>query len=278
MKNILLTTIIFAASATLASAQETFTPLPQGNHAFALGPRFSAEAFRPALAPEFTANDKGVTAADETAVTGGIVRHAPLKSAAVHYSYTASGTDRETQAKATWNMQAGTLSDGRTALQNVIPDGFESGGLAAPYTIVNNTIVIKPTYMGSTDSYHVFLFAYDNSQSNYDVRINLDGNGAMSVAPDLNIVYGAFTTKTFDPDAYEGYYESYSAVSYKKDVKVGDANEDNVVDKGDTQTLVNHVLNRTQENSDADAMDTNGDGNINVADVIGLHNILRNSK
>lgn len=252
---------------------------------FRIGLKFSAVHFQPASTFSFTANDADPVAAQRSATAqmtsapiGRVVKHVPHKSAAVHYSYTASGTEREGQARDTWNMKAGTLGDGQKALLDVIPDCFEAGGIAVPYSQEAGTLIIEPTYLGSTSQYHVFLFAYDDSWSNFDLRITLDGNGAMTVAPDLNIVYGAFTTDYFDINSYQGYYESYSNVGYKKDVVVGDANEDSVVDKSDTQTLVGHLLGRSQENADADAMDTNADGNINVADVIGLSNIIKTKK
>lgn len=280
-----LTSILFASTVATAAAQVAVDAQPvQGPHPLALGPKLSCTDFRPA-ARTFTANDAALTAAKpsqaqpaENASIGRIVKHVPYKSAAVHYSYAASGTERESQKKESWTMQAGTLNDGQTALLDVIPDGFDAGGFAVPYSIAGNTLTMQPTYLGSTSQYYVFLFAYDDSWSNFDLRITLDGKGAMEVDPNLNIVYGAFTTDHFDINAYQGYYESYSAVSYRKNVVIGDANEDSVVDKADTQTLVGHLLNRSQENSDADAMDTNADGSINVADVIGLSNIIKNKK
>lgn len=281
-----LTSILLASAVATATAQVAVDAQPvQGPHSHALGPKLSWTDFRSAPSLAFTANDAALPTAQpsqtqsaENAPIGSIVKHVPYKSAAVHYSYAASGTERENQKKETWTMQAGTLDDGQTALLDVIPDGFNAGGFAVPYSIAGSTLTVQPTFLGSTSQYNVFLFAYDDSWSNFDLRITLDGKGAMEVDPNLNIVYGAFTTDYFDINAYQGYYESYSALSYRKNVTLGDANEDSRVDKADTQTLVGHLLGRTQENADADAMDTNTDGSINVADIIGLSNIIKNQK
>lgn len=278
MKRYLMTILLLTGTAICTMAQTHIDALASTDeHIRRHGQQLSAEDFMPAAPLNFTPNE-APTADTMDAPIGRIVKHVPYKSAAVHYSYAASGTERESQKKESWTMQAGTLANGQTALLDVIPDGFDAGGFAVPYSIAGNTLTVQPTYLGSTSQYYVFLFAYDDSWSNFDLRITLDGKGAMEVDPNLNIVYGAFTTDHFDINAYQGYYESYSAVSYRKNVVLGDTNEDNVVDKADTQTLVNHLLNRSQDNADVDAMDTNADGSINVADVIGLSKIIKNQK
>lgn len=284
MKRKTLTSTLLASVIATASAQVAVDAQPavKGLGPFDLGPKLYSGSFKPAVSLGFTPrrpepltqSDSEATARAECAI-GRIVKHVPYKSAAVHYSYSASGTERESQNTEAWTMQAGTLDDGQTALLDVIPDGFDAGGLAVPYTLQAGTLIVQPTFLGSTSQYNVFLFAYDDSWSSFDLRISLDGNGGMAVDPNLNIVYGAFTTDYFDIDAYQGYYESYSGVGYRKNVTLGDANEDARVDKADTQTLVGHLLGRSQENSDVDAMDTNADGYINVADIIGLSNIIK---
>lgn len=269
--------VLLAGVMTSASAQTHVDAQPQTRHTFNLGQRLSLEGFTPANQKAFTPTDTEISLSTINAPIGTVFKKAPMKSAAVHYSYNASGISRDTNALETWTMQAGYL-DGQTALQDVIPDGFNAGGIAVPYTTQGNYLVVEPTYLGDASGYHVILFALDNGGSSYDLRIALDGNGAMTVDPNLQIIYGAFTTNYFNADTFQGYFELYSGVNYRKNIVLGDANEDSVVDKADTQTLVSHLLNRSQDNADADAMDTNADGSINVADVIGLSKIIKKQK
>lgn len=277
MKKIL-TTIVLSATVAGASAQMAVDAKPQGTQTFAAGQKLSTEGFVPATAQGFIANDLTASVGADVPSVGRITKYVPHKSAAVHYSYSAGGTDYKEQSAQTWTMLAGHMEDGTAALQDVIPDCFDAGGIGVPYSLTGNTLTIEPTYLGSTSKAYVFIFGRKEDADGYNVLMTLNGKGAISVAPEQNIIYGAFASRVFDMDEYLGYYEIVSGVSYKKDVVVGDANEDRTVDKDDTQTLVNHLLNRSQDNADADAMDTNADGSINVADVMGLSNIIKNNK
>lgn len=277
MKRILIIALLLTGTTVCTMAQTHIDAQPQRKCIVDAGPLLSAAGFTPASTLSFIPNAPQAAGATDAPI-GRIIKHVPYKSAAVHYSYSASGTSEETQQQQAWTMFAGTLQDGTPALQDVIPDCFNAGGLGVPYTITGNTLVIPPAYIGYTGQYHVYLLGYKESSDDYSISITLDGNGAMSVDPDLEILYGAFSSEDFDMNNYRGYYEGFWGINYNKDVVVGDANEDSVVNKADTQVIVNHLLNRSQDNADADAMDTNADGNINVADVIGLSNIIKKQK
>lgn len=57
-------------------------------------------------------------------------------------------------------------------------------------------------------------------------------------------------------------------------VIIGDANGDGTVDVADVVAIVNYILNKPGENFNEQAADVNGDGVIDVADVVGVVNII----
>ena len=97
-------------------------------------------------------------------------------------------------------------------------------------------------------------------------------------------------------DAFEGSYTEFATLhvptgsidAYKttvpwSDFKViegisvvakGDANGDGVVDVADVVAIVNHILEKPAENFNKAAADINEDGVIDVADVVGVVNII----
>lgn len=253
MSRTLLCLVLATGFGISASAQTHIDALPQPLHT--TGHRLTADDFTPA--PCLQQHRDGLH-----------------KSAVVHYSYNASGTDENTQKSTAWTMLAGK-SDGTSYLQDIIPDCFDAGGLAVPYSIVATKLRIEPTYLGSTSAYKVILFS---TMSDGAITFNLEGNGRFTVDPEMAIIYGAFTSEHFDLDDYQGYYEYVSGLNYTKDILVGDANEDGDVSSADAKPIVGHILGRTDNSADPDAMDTNTDREINVADIIGLSKIISNTK
>lgn len=57
--------------------------------------------------------------------------------------------------------------------------------------------------------------------------------------------------------------------------ELGDANGDGVVDVADVVAIVNYILNKPGENFNETAADVNGDGVVNVADVVAVLNTIR---
>jgi hypothetical protein len=82
------------------------------------------------------------------------------------------------------------------------------------------------------------------------------------------------------------YYKSFSENTLKSlgydrftftTVKPGDANGDGVVDVADVVAIVNYILEKPSDNFDFKAADVNGDGNVDVGDVVAVVNIILTS-
>ena len=54
----------------------------------------------------------------------------------------------------------------------------------------------------------------------------------------------------------------------------GDVNCDNFIDKNDVNAIVNHLLGYTPDNFNEGAADVNGDGNVNISDIVALINLI----
>ena len=68
--------------------------------------------------------------------------------------------------------------------------------------------------------------------------------------------------------------KTFQFSSSAPDYTVGDANGDGVVDVADVVAIVNKILEKPAENFNEKAADVNGDGVIDVSDVVGVVNII----
>ena len=83
------------------------------------------------------------------------VKAAPRKAASLRDSYTASGNNYSSKITDVWTMTTGTIAEsGEPCLTNVIPVPSVLSGqeaISVPYTMVNDTLIIKPTPVAEVD-------------------------------------------------------------------------------------------------------------------------------
>lgn len=203
------------------------------------------------------------------------ISRAPRKSPLLHYRYNGSGQDMDA-SRLSWTMLVGTTEDGTPAVCDIIPDCFNAGGIVVPIGGLTETQMrVAPTYLGTYQGYHVYLIGDTDDLS---ITFTLHGDGRISLPSDFAVVYGGFSSQELDLENYAGYFEYVTGITYEKDILPGDTNADGEVTAADSPLIVNHILGREQPDADADAMDANTDGEVNVADVIKVSNIVKNSK
>lgn len=140
------------------------------------------------------------------------------RRAAVQPEYEGTGTDRDDGA-VEWSMFTGTSSDGNTLLlQDVIPNpfGFENG-VVVEYTVESGNIVIQPQLVASTEnsaSPTGMLYIYLESATTADGSITLTMDESNNITGSYSILYGAYSTDTYNQDDYLGYWTYVSGVKY----------------------------------------------------------------
>ena len=74
--------------------------------------------------------------------------------------------------------------------------------------------------------------------------------------------------------AYPDFEEDITESQWAENTKMGDANGDGVVDVADVVAIVNYILEKPADNFNAKAADVNGDNVIDAADVVLVVNII----
>ena len=124
--------------------------------------------------------------------------------------YEGTGT-QVNEGSVEWEMYLGTATDGTLLVQDVIPSPFD-GGVVVEYTRVGNNIVIAPQVVASGTSAQSptgELYVYLESATSTDGSITLTMDNAGNITGTYSILYGAYSTDTYNDDDYLGYYGSF---------------------------------------------------------------------
>lgn len=110
-----------------------------------------------------------------------------------------------------WEMYLGTDTEGTLLIQDVIPSPFDKG-VVVEYTRSGNNIIIAPQIVASgtsTQSPTGELYVYLEDATSADGTITLTMDNAGNITGTYSILYGAYTTNTYNADDYLGYYGSF---------------------------------------------------------------------
>ena len=173
-----------------------------------------------------------------------------------------------------------------------------------PYTVTEVLPKIKALGTGSQDYFYASVKGYITNikevstkfgNATFTINDTKDGSGSslyiyrikgldgQSITDanlikegDLVMVYGKMVNfKGNTPEiSNDGYLLS---IETPTDALPGDANGDGVVDVADVVAIVNYILNKPADNFNEQAADVNGDNVIDVADVVAVVNIILKS-
>lgn len=187
------------------------------------------ESFKTLSAESFVSSEKEVVAAQSASLSAA-VQTAKLSKAEAPvgleklYSATGRYADGGKLYSTGWVMEYAT--DGTNDyFFDVIPDiqNWTGGeGIAVPFTMANDTIVIDPAYIGKVGNYHVHLFNYTSAKNGGDgaIRLVLGEDGSIKNPASSDIyMYGAFSSDTYDyvggnKGSYLGYLVYLTSAAY----------------------------------------------------------------
>lgn len=204
----------------------------------------------------------------------------------------------ESNVNNTSNKYAGTTWNGNNELLGSSPYFTSAGARAMGYNSRNNyTQETVSFYVSNTTAVKLLGLGQSRTNSNYPATLKvfectINGDGApiassTAVKSESNsATSGTFVLSATDLDASKVYkveaatYRSYICeigfqTSLKKPVLLGDVNRDGEISIADVTALVNIILGKdTEEQYDHLAADVNQDGDITIADVTALVNYI----
>ena len=139
------------------------------------------------------------------------------RAGAVQSLYKGNGTLRSTNETVQWEMASGT-SEGKTVLQNVIPDifGFENG-VVVEYTAVEGGIVIQPQLVTSFDNeqapngkFYIFLESATSKDGSITMAMDDEGH----IVGSYDIIYSLYPDATYDFDKWIATYNGINGAQY----------------------------------------------------------------
>lgn len=135
----------------------------------------------------------------------------PAKVGALQQTYNGSGVDYSTESTVTWEMYQAALEDKTPVLVDVIPNPFGGNGVPVKYTVSDNTVVITPQLVASSESQGMYIFICTQQDN---VVLQLDENGA--ITGKYEILYMVFSTPQYDLswETAMGYYKRMTNVRY----------------------------------------------------------------
>lgn len=136
------------------------------------------------------------------------------------YKYTGCGKTygSETFNPLTWNAEIGKKSsNGKTinVMRCPLPktDAF-SVDVEVEYTREDNTITILPQAVAKNSKYYIIFFSGNSEDGS--IKMTIDSNGKLTTDEEEFLLYGAWTSATFDPKytTYKGYFTAIENVKY----------------------------------------------------------------
>ena len=147
---------------------------------------------------------------------------------------------------------------------------IENTGETTSYREIRAWLIDEDT--NSTLSYKISPKVIIEPGETKEVSVSFDGlelDKQYYVLTNYSVLFSPYTQE------YLGrYYFTYEAP--EDEPLLGDANGDGVVDVADVVAIVNYILEKPADNFDAKAADVNGDEVIDAADVVGVVNIILN--
>ncbi len=159
------------------------------------------------------------------------VKAAPRKAASLKDSYTASGYNYSSKVTDVWTMTTGTIAEsGEPCLTNVIPVPSVFSGqeaISVPYTMVNDTLIIKPTPVAEVDDEEdgkLYIMLFSAVDADGCIYMTVGEDGKITPTAGDHIAYGAWEQPEYkyeeDEDGngelvgYLGYYNMYNNIKY----------------------------------------------------------------
>ncbi|MBR2113385.1 MAG: hypothetical protein IJ929_01785 [Prevotella sp.] len=139
------------------------------------------------------------------------------RAGAVQALYKGNGTLRSTNEVVQWEMASGT-SEGKSVLQNVIPDIFGlENGVIVEYTAVEGGIVIQPQLVASFDDEQApngkfYIFMESASTADGTITLSLDAEG--HIVGSYEIIYSLYPDATYDFDKWIATYDGIRGAQY----------------------------------------------------------------
>lgn len=174
-----------------------------------------------------------MSAAEFTLVNDISINRSKIKAVSLWESYMGSGTDYRTVSSTTWTMYPATATNSSTneqvdVLVDVVPNYFSTSldNIPLTYSISDNTLTIEPQYFATTTygSYGTcYVFFFEGAVTDDGVvTMTAADDGTLTVSSSAYLMYGLFTTSTFDSSftsassggTYLGYYQITYGVEY----------------------------------------------------------------
>ena len=175
-------------------------------------------------------------------------------------------------AEAPAPLQGSSVIEGTITLQATASNALTRGGgdMTCPVYLMDKSTskMIAQTQTGANGHYK-----FENVPvGDYIIIPNVDGFKAAESAPmEVQVTQANQTITNTDCTLIEAHE---SEIFHESTILPGDANGDGVVDVADVVAVVNKILGKESNNFNEEAANVNGDNAIDVADVVGIVNII----
>lgn len=154
-------------------------------------------------------------------------------------------------------------------------------------TYVNGTLIIEKAPLTITakdytikqgDEFPAFEVEYNGFKNNETPEV-LTTLPTISTTATSDSAFGEYEISVSGAEAqnYDISYVAGKLVIEKPDIKSGDANGDGTVNVTDIVEIVNYILEKPSAKFIFEAADVNGDGQVNVTDIVNVVNIILSS-
>lgn len=152
---------------------------------------------------------------------------APRKVGSIQESYDAYGKDYETGTRENWTLLSAVTTANEPVLVDVVPNPTNLEGIPVTYVDGGSTLIVLPQEVFSYSpqsnpetTYHVFISGSLTNDGSIELTLGEDGSLALGAGE--QIVYGVFSTDSFDPTfayvddggTYLGYYQITTSIKY----------------------------------------------------------------
>ena len=174
-------------------------------------------------------------------------------------------------------------------IEKLDASAFSGCSSLASITLPENLTSIGTSAFGSCSSLTTICIPQNVTTIGSSAFIGCDNMKSVTMMNSTPITIGQYADpfplrKMITLRVPKGCKAAYASADYWREFKdiveigdaglAGDANGDGVVDVADVVAIVNYILNKPGENFNEKAADVNGDGVIDVADVVAVVNII----